>query len=58
MVWIDPKFKAPTIPEDEKYQGTELDANILKGKAKNPPLHLTVRDACRVQCTHSLQYYM
>jgi hypothetical protein len=31
MVWIDPEFEAPTIPEDEKYEGTELDANILKG---------------------------
>jgi hypothetical protein len=31
MVWIDPEFVAPTIPEDEKYEGTEIDANVLKG---------------------------
>ena len=32
MVWIDPEFEAPTVPEDEKYEGTEVDANILKGE--------------------------
>lgn len=32
MVWIDAEFEAPTIPEEERYQGTEVDANILKGK--------------------------
>lgn len=36
MVWIDPEFEAPTIPEDEKYEGTEVDANVLKGCELGP----------------------
>jgi hypothetical protein len=31
MVWIDPEFMAPTVPDDEKYEGTEVDANVLQG---------------------------
>lgn len=31
MVWIDPEFVGATIPEDEQYEGTEVDANVLKG---------------------------
>lgn len=31
MVWIDPEFEAATIPEDEKYEGTEVDANVVTG---------------------------
>ena len=31
MVWVDPEFDAPTIPENEKYEGAEVDANVLKG---------------------------
>lgn len=34
MVWRDPALEAPTIPEDERYDGTELDSNILKGKVE------------------------
>ncbi|KAK3392838.1 Fructosamine kinase-domain-containing protein [Podospora didyma] len=30
MVWISPNFAAPTIPNHEKYEGTEVDANVLK----------------------------
>jgi len=31
MVWVDPEFDVPTIPENEKYEGAEVDANVLKG---------------------------
>lgn len=27
----DPDFVVPDIPENEKYEGTEVDANIMKG---------------------------
>ncbi len=38
MVWIDPEFEIATIPEDEKYEGTEVDANVLKGcELESPP---------------------
>ncbi|KAF5010442.1 hypothetical protein FDECE_3411 [Fusarium decemcellulare] len=30
MVFIDPEFQVPGIPEGEQYGGTEIDANILK----------------------------
>ncbi|KAH6632538.1 Fructosamine kinase-domain-containing protein [Chaetomium tenue] len=30
MVWIDPEFVVPTIPDTEKYEGTEADANVLQ----------------------------
>ncbi|KAF4970429.1 hypothetical protein FSARC_2549 [Fusarium sarcochroum] len=30
MVYIDPEFEVPGIPEGEQYEGTEIDANILK----------------------------
>jgi hypothetical protein len=32
MVYIDPEFEVPTIPEDERYEGTEVDPNVLAGK--------------------------
>ncbi|KAK4031558.1 Fructosamine kinase-domain-containing protein [Parachaetomium inaequale] len=30
MVRIDPEFVAATLPDDEKYEGTEVDANVLQ----------------------------
>jgi hypothetical protein len=30
MPYVDPEFTVPTIPEDEKYEGTELDDNVRK----------------------------
>ncbi|KAM7212467.1 Fructosamine kinase domain containing protein [Rhypophila decipiens] len=30
MVYIDPGFVVPGIPENEKYEGTEVDANVRK----------------------------
>ncbi|KAM7207785.1 Fructosamine kinase domain containing protein [Naviculisporaceae sp. PSN 640] len=30
MVYIDPEFVVPTIPENEQYEGTEVDANVFK----------------------------
>ena len=35
MVWIDPEFELPTLTDDEKYEGTEVDANVLKGMDTN-----------------------
>jgi hypothetical protein len=32
MVYVDPEFEVPTVPDDEKYEGTELDSNVLDGK--------------------------
>lgn len=32
MVQINAEFVAPTIPKDQEYEGTELDANVLAGK--------------------------
>jgi hypothetical protein len=32
MVYIDPEFEVPTIPEDERYEGTEVDPNVFAGK--------------------------
>ena len=29
MVYVDPEFVVSTIPEDEKYEGTEVDPNVL-----------------------------
>lgn len=51
MVWIDPSFETPKIPEHERYEGTELDANIAKGKRNNFPQRsetprLTDRSPC------------
>jgi hypothetical protein len=31
MPYVDPEFTVPTIPEDEKYEGTEIDDNLRKG---------------------------
>ena len=31
MPFVDPEFTVPTIPEDEKYEGTEVDDNVRKG---------------------------
>ncbi len=31
MTWIPPEFEAAKIPEEEKYEGTAVDANVLKG---------------------------
>ena len=36
MPYVDPEFVVPTIPEDEKYEGTELDNNIRKGISNFP----------------------
>jgi protein-ribulosamine 3-kinase len=30
MPYVDPEFTVPTIPEDERYEGTELDDNVRK----------------------------
>ncbi|KAM7190689.1 Fructosamine kinase domain containing protein [Rhypophila sp. PSN 637] len=30
MVYVDPGFVVPGIPENEKYEGTEVDANVRK----------------------------
>ncbi|KAF9773962.1 hypothetical protein IL306_008099 [Fusarium sp. DS 682] len=38
MVWIDPEFEVPGIPEGEQYEGTEIDANIRKGMSLSTPL--------------------
>ena len=32
MPYVDPEFVVPTIPEDEMYEGTELDNNVLDGE--------------------------
>jgi len=31
MPYVDPEFTVPTIPEDAKYEGTEIDANLRQG---------------------------
>ena len=31
MVLLPPGFEAATIPENDKYEGIEVDANVLKG---------------------------
>ena len=31
MAYVDPEFVVPTIPDDEKYEGTEVDPNVLAG---------------------------
>jgi hypothetical protein len=31
MPYVDPEFTVPTIPQDEKYEGTEVDDNVRKG---------------------------
>lgn len=31
MPFVDPEFTVPTIPDDEKYEGTEVDENVKKG---------------------------
>lgn len=33
MPYVDPEFTVPTVPEDEKYEGTELDDNVKKSMA-------------------------
>lgn len=30
MPYVDPEFTVPTIPQDEKYEGTEVDDNVRK----------------------------
>ena len=35
MPWVDPEFEVPGIPEEERYEGTEVDENVLKGKKNN-----------------------
>lgn len=32
MVLIDPEFEVPGVPDEDKYEGTELDQNILAGE--------------------------
>ena len=32
MPYVDPEFVVPTIPEDEMYEGTEVDENVLAGR--------------------------
>jgi hypothetical protein len=32
MPYVDPEFVVPTIPEDEMYEGAEIDKNVLDGK--------------------------
>ena len=32
MVYVDPEFVVPTIPEDEMYEGTEVDENVRSGR--------------------------
>lgn len=32
MPYVDPEFVVPTVPEDEMYEGTEIDKNVLGGK--------------------------
>ncbi|OAP62862.1 hypothetical protein AYL99_02089 [Fonsecaea erecta] len=29
MVYVDPEFNVPSIPEDERYEGREVDPNVL-----------------------------
>lgn len=31
MPYVDPEFTVPTVPEDEKYEGTDIDDNLRKG---------------------------
>lgn len=31
MVYVDPEFEVPTVPDDEKYEGTEIDKHVLEG---------------------------
>lgn len=31
MVYVDPEFEVPSIPEDERYEGIEVDENVLQG---------------------------
>jgi hypothetical protein len=33
MVYINPEFVQPTIPENESDGGTEVDSNVLAGKS-------------------------
>lgn len=28
MPYVDPEFTVPTVPEEEKYEGTEIDDNL------------------------------
>jgi hypothetical protein len=40
MPYVDPEFVVPIIPEDEMYEGTEVDKNVLGGEHsvwKTPP---------------------
>ncbi len=32
MVYIPPDFKAATVPEDEAYEGAELDDGVRAGR--------------------------
>jgi hypothetical protein len=32
MPYVDPEFVVPTIPEDEMYEGTDIDKSVLDGK--------------------------
>jgi hypothetical protein len=32
MPYVDPEFVVPTVPEDEMYEGTEIDKNVLDGE--------------------------
>lgn len=33
MPYVDPEFTVPTIPQDEKYERTEVDENVRKGSS-------------------------
>ena len=37
MVFVDPEFEVPTIPDDERYEGTEVDPNVLAGERNSHP---------------------
>lgn len=36
MPYIDPEFDAPQIPDRERYEGTQVDDNVLAGMFFSP----------------------
>lgn len=41
MVIIDPEFVVPAVPEEDQYEGTEIDENVLKGSCPETPASCT-----------------
>ena len=46
MVYVDPEFEVPAVPDYDKYEGTELDQNIQEGEASASRLFACHRKEC------------